>query len=74
MDISSIIQEKQISKYRLAKQSGIPYMTLNDILSGKARLEKCSAETVYKLSRELGVAMEKVAWAVPFLQGLEHIC
>ena len=60
MDISSIIQEKQISKYRLAKQSGIPYMTLNDILSGKARLEKCSAETVYKLSRELGVAMEEL--------------
>ena len=58
MTISEIMQSQNISQYRLAKDSGIPYMTLNDICSGKTRLEKCSAETVYRLSSALHVSME----------------
>ena len=56
--VQNLMQKKNISKYRLSKNSGIPYTTLTDICSGKAQLEKCSAETIYKLSRELGVSME----------------
>ena len=58
MFLQELMEKKSITKYRLSKNSGIPYMTLNDILSGKTRLEKCSAETVYKLSRELDISME----------------
>lgn len=58
MIINSLMEEQKISKYMLAKRSGVPYSTLSDILSGKTRLEKCSAETVYKLSQELKVSME----------------
>ncbi len=47
-----------MTKYRLSVQSGVPHATLNDIFSGKTKLEKCSAETVYKLSKALGVSME----------------
>ncbi|MBQ6677677.1 MAG: helix-turn-helix transcriptional regulator [Clostridia bacterium] len=60
MNVNEIISKKQLSKYRVAKNSGIPYMTLNDICSGKARLDKCSAETVYKLAKELNVSMEEL--------------
>ena len=60
MNVSEIINQKRLSKYRVAKNSGIPYMTLNDICSGKTRLDKCSAETVYKLSRELNIPMEEM--------------
>ena len=60
MDINEIMQQKNISKYRVAKNSGIPYMTLNDICNGKTRLDKCSAETVYKLAKELNVTMEEL--------------
>lgn len=56
--LNTIMQNKKVSKYRLSKNSCIPYSTLSDILNGKARLEKCSAETVYKLSGELQVSME----------------
>lgn len=56
--LNTMMQNKKISKYRLSKNSGIPYSTLSDILDGRAQLEKCSAETVYKLSRELQVPME----------------
>jgi len=60
MNVNDIINEKRLSKYRVAKNSGIPYMTLNDICSGKTRLDKCGADTVYKLSKELGVSMEEL--------------
>ena len=60
MNVSEIIRRNQTSKYRVAKNSGIPYMTLNDICTGKTQLGKCSAETVYKLSKELGVSMEEL--------------
>lgn len=60
MNINEIIEQKHLSKYRIAKDSGIPYTTLNDICSGKTRLEKCSAETVYKLAKHLGVQMEEL--------------
>lgn len=60
MMITEIMQSQNISKYRLSKKSGIPYTTLTDIVSGKARLEKCSAETVYKLSKELHIPMEEL--------------
>ena len=58
MMINELIEQKNVTKYSLSKSSGIPYTTVNDICSGRVRLEKCSAETIYKLSKELGVSME----------------
>lgn len=52
------MKKKNITKYRLSKNSGIPYSTLTDIINGKTQLEKCSAETVYRLSKELEISME----------------
>lgn len=60
MIVNELMVKKNISMYRLSKNSGIPYTTINDICSGKAQLEKCSAETVYKLSKELDVSMEEL--------------
>ena len=58
MIIEDLLAKRDMTKYRLAVQAGIPHATLNDICSGKTKLEKCSAETVYKLAKALGVAME----------------
>lgn len=58
MIIENLLAMRNITKYRLAVQSGIPHTTLNDIFSGKTRIEKCSAETVYKLAKALSVSME----------------
>ena len=58
MIIEDLLQKRDMTKYRLAVQAGIPHATLNDICSGKTKLEKCSAETVYKLAKALGVSME----------------
>ncbi len=58
MDINEIIIERKLTRYRLSKDSGIPYTTVSDICNGKAQLEKCSAETVYRLAKALRISME----------------
>ena len=58
MIINTLLEKRHMTKYRLAVEAGIPHATLNDICSGKTKLEKCSAETVYKLAKALGVSME----------------
>ena len=58
LGINRIIEEKGITKYRLAKESGVPHATLNDICSGKTNIGKCSAETLYKIAKVLDVSME----------------
>ena len=60
MKIDYIMKQKGITKYQLAKRSNIPYTTLNDILSKKTQITKCSAETIYKLSQTLQISMESV--------------
>ena len=48
MTINEIMKKKNITKYRLSKNSGIPYSTLTDIISGKATLADLEA---YALSK-----------------------
>ena len=60
MTIQDALKEKNMSIYRLAKASGVPYATVNDICNGKAKLEKCSAETIYRLAHALDVSMEEL--------------
>ena len=58
MILDTLLKKQNMTKYRLAVEAGIPHATLSDICSGKTRLEKCSAETIYKIARTLGVSME----------------
>ncbi len=60
MDIMALLQNKKISVYRLAKNSGIPYATVNDICNGRTSLEKCNGETLYKLAQALDISMEEL--------------
>lgn len=60
MGINEIIMQSGMTKYRVAKLSGIPHATLNDLCSGKSRIEKCSGETLYKLAKVLHVPMERL--------------
>lgn len=58
MSINDILSQNGMTKYRLAKLSGVPHATLNDLCSGKTRIEKCSGETLYRLSKVLQVPIE----------------
>ena len=58
--IEDLLARRHMTKCRLALRAGIPHATLNDICSGKTKLEKCSAMTLYKLAKALDVSMEKL--------------
>ena len=58
MIINDLLARRKMTRYRLAVDAGIPHSTLSDICSGKTKLEKCSAETVFKIAKVLDVPME----------------
>ena len=58
MILDELLQRRGMTKYRLAVDADVPHATLNDICSGKTKLERGSAETVYKLAKALGVSVE----------------
>ena len=60
MLINEQLEKKNLTKYRLSKESGVPQATINDICSGKADLEKCAAGTLYRLAKVLGVSIEDI--------------
>ena len=60
MSINELLLQKNITKYRLHKESGVPQATISDICSGKTSIEKCSAETIFRIARVLNVSMESL--------------
>ena len=60
MLITEQLEKKQMTKYKLSKVSGVPQTTINDICTGKVDLEKCSAGTLYRIAKVLGVAIEEI--------------
>lgn len=60
MSLNQVLVEKNITKYRLWKESGVPQATISDICTGKTRIEKCSAETIYRIAKVLDVSMESL--------------
>jgi len=72
MTINDYLKEKNITKYKLSKDSGVPYATISDICTGKAKIERCAADTLYKLSKALNITMEDlIADNVEFRQSFE---
>lgn len=70
MFLNDVMKAKNYSQYRLSKESGIAQATISDICSRKARIEKCSADTLYKIAKALGVSMESLI--EPEMQVQEH--
>ena len=60
MRLSAILNEKKISTYQCSRQSSIPYTTLLELVKEKTSIEKCSAETVYRLAKALDMTMDEL--------------
>lgn len=58
--LRDVLREKNMTIYRLSRESNIPYATVNDICNDKTRLEKCTAETVYKIAKVLNISVEEL--------------
>ena len=70
MNLNQVLEQKNITKYRLWKESGVPQATISDICTGKTRIEKCSAETIYRIAKVLGVSMESLI--APAVQSVDE--
>ena len=71
MNINDLLKQQNMTKYRLSKISGVPHTTVNDICNNRVRIEKCSAETLYKLAKALGVTMEMLLEEVEYRSDFE---
>lgn len=60
MILERILKDKNISVYKCAKESNIPYTTLLEIVRGKTNIANCSAQTVYRLSKAINMPMEEL--------------
>ncbi len=69
MKLMSLLKERQLSVYQCAKESHVPYTTLSDIVKGKTRIEKCTAETIYKLARTVKMVMTEKMESQPIKFG-----
>jgi len=79
MCINTLLKERNMTKYRLSKVSGVPHTTVIDICNGKTNISKCTAETVYKIAKALDVSFDTlVASSVekrPYFENFKsHIC
>ena len=60
MGLQKLLNERNISKYRLSQLSGVPKTTILDICSGKSTLENCTAKTVYRIALVLDCTVENL--------------
>lgn len=58
MNINDLLKQKDITKYRLSKTSGVPFTTISEVTTGKTKIKNCTGETLYKLAKALDVTME----------------
>lgn len=56
--LKDILQERGISVYKLSKDTGISYTTVNDIVIEKTDIKNTSANMLYRLAKYLGLSME----------------
>lgn len=58
--LSDILKEKGLSVYNVSKNTGIPYSTVFDLVQGNTLIERTNADCLYRLSKYLGISMERL--------------
>jgi len=58
MNINDLLKQKNLSKYKLSKDSGVSFTTVSEITTGKTNIKNCTGDTLYRLSKSLDVTME----------------
>ena len=58
--LDELLDKNNMSAYTLSKKTGIPYSTISDIRNHKTDIKNVSAQSLYLLSKSLGVSMEQL--------------
>ena len=64
------LKEMKITQYKLAKISGVPYTTINELVNNKADINKCTAETVQKIAVSLETEVSKILNPISYMNGI----
>lgn len=59
-NFKKIVNESGKTLYAISRESGIPYSTLNELMHEKGHINKCSADTVFKLSLFFNCKLEEL--------------
>ena len=74
MNINDILQQKNMTKYKLSKISGVAFTTVSEITTGKTNIKNCTGETLYKIADALDVRIEDLlAESMEYRQSFETI-
>ena len=60
MKLNDLLEQKKITKYKLANASGVSFTTVSEITTGKIKIKNCTGETLYKLAKALDVTVEEL--------------
>ncbi len=60
MTFEELMQKRNVTIYRLSKESAVPKTTLFDIATGKSNLLDCSGRNLLKISKALNVSIEQL--------------
>ena len=60
MSLKEMIEQKHLTRYKVAKMCNIPQSTMRDLCSGKTDIKKASVETLYKLAKAFSISMEEL--------------
>ena len=55
MTLKDMLKLRNMSMYALSHLSRVPMTTINDLCSGRTRIERCSGETLYKIAGALKI-------------------
>ncbi|MBR0085020.1 MAG: helix-turn-helix transcriptional regulator [Lachnospiraceae bacterium] len=58
--LRSLLEEKRISQYRLAKMTGLPQSTVSDLCRGVTPVENWSSQNLHKIADALQMSMDEV--------------
>ncbi len=56
--LKEYLKEKDISIYKLAMDSNVPYTTLNELANGKKKIEDCKIKTIESIASSLNLSIE----------------
>ena len=60
MTLQKLLEQKEITKYKLSQISGVPKTTILDLCAGKTEMEKCNVKTVALIAKALGCTIEEL--------------
>lgn len=73
-NFNRVLKGSGMSMYALAKNTGVPYTTINEIHNGKIDINQCAAQTVWKLGTILKTDPGEIMNTIMYMDGIRGRC